>query len=873
MDARENAPGLGLQATGKGHVQVNYTSSIYAPAKPEPLPVNASRIPEALKERAQWVVWKYEPSGAKWTKVPYQARIPEYRASTTNPETWASFDVAWATYQRGEAAGIGFAFAEGDGLAGIDLDHCWNPGTKQWAREEAAAIFERFQEAGAYIERSPGGDGIRFFVRGSLARWGKGDKARGLNWIEAYDYQSPRYLTVTGRRIKGSSEEPQDGQEALDWLVASYLPPKQKSRAPASDLGELPEHLQGRAARANGLNQALKNEDHGPFSVAENKAALAGAIDALDPDDEDDWRWVLKAAVWTEIPGNATEAEQRWYWSVAMEWAARSAKFVEAEQREKMDKQEPAHPRCLFNRAQERGWRNPGPEGQTETGHEAQDSRPEVRIVAGERHRVIDDIQRALGASGQVFQMKGALYALTPGTGDRPEPTKLLCEKTVGTEIARRVRLTKYLANKERWAATEMPMDLAKAFIAEKQYPEVPHLTGIARQPFLRQDGSLCDQPGYDLISGMYCTFDPADFPTLPRPTRDDAVAALDRIRELFKETPLAKPGDRAAVLAACLTAACRRSLAQAPMFLHTSHANGSGAGKNYCECLIEGFASATPRAPMPYKMRKEELDKSLLSALMEFPDTLRFDELAEGMALCGSPLLLNMLSEPMVSDRILGASKTITVPSNVLIQVSGNGTTVKGDMRRRVVELFYAPAEVVSFEGAPLGTLRQKRGTFVADALTVVRAFRLSGMGRKSATLPGFGQWDRWIRQALVWLGEADPAASLLDNVNSTDDVGIDMAAAGTLLERLRKTFTTAWFTAAEVSDLLRADSEASQAFRRVAGTKAGDGLAYDSTLAGKVLANLRELPIDVWRVERKEQSHKAKRARQWRIRKIADT
>src|SRR5262249_30206676 len=75
-------------------------------------------IPKELRDRAQWVVWKYRKKNGKWTKVPFQARDPAAAASTTDPTTWATFDEAWAAYLewRGHDGwrrvdGIGFVFS------------------------------------------------------------------------------------------------------------------------------------------------------------------------------------------------------------------------------------------------------------------------------------------------------------------------------------------------------------------------------------------------------------------------------------------------------------------------------------------------------------------------------------------------------------------------------------------------------------------------------------------------------------------------------------------------------------------------------------------------------------------------------------------
>jgi hypothetical protein len=45
---------------------------------------------------------------------------------------------------------------------------------------------------------------------------------------------------------------------------------------------------------------------------------------------------------------------------------------------------------------------------------------------------------------------------------------------------------------------------------------------------------------------------------------------------------------------------------------------------------------------------------------------------------------------------------------------------------------------------------------------LTVLRAFHVAG--RPSATVPlgSFEDWSTWIRDALIWLGQPDPCATM---------------------------------------------------------------------------------------------------------------
>ncbi len=167
--------------------------------KPQTLRPDFDAIPEELKQRDQWVLWRWQlrkggkNSGLKWTKPPYQA---SGRAAKSNDDTtWDSFERVKAAYLRGGFDGVGFCLSAHDGLTGLDLDHCLNA-SLDIIKPEAEAIIRQF--AGTYVERSPSGDGIRIFCAGKAPRSGK---APGRTWVEVYTYPSHRYLTVTGRPL------------------------------------------------------------------------------------------------------------------------------------------------------------------------------------------------------------------------------------------------------------------------------------------------------------------------------------------------------------------------------------------------------------------------------------------------------------------------------------------------------------------------------------------------------------------------------------------------------------------------------------------------------------------------------------------------
>ena len=139
-------------------------------------------IPDELKSLIQWCNWKYEylRGAEKPTKVPYNP-ITKKHTSSTDPQTWCSFDEAVANVERFD--GIGFVFSARDPYCGIDLDYSENP--EIVARQQK--IFETFD---SYSERSPSGKGLHIIIKGNVPQ------GRRRDAVEIYS--SARFFTMTG---------------------------------------------------------------------------------------------------------------------------------------------------------------------------------------------------------------------------------------------------------------------------------------------------------------------------------------------------------------------------------------------------------------------------------------------------------------------------------------------------------------------------------------------------------------------------------------------------------------------------------------------------------------------------------------------------
>lgn len=166
-------------------------------------------IPVELRELKQWVCANAN------SKVPMQANRP-YAASSTNPDTWASFEDALWAVEHGYYDYLGFVFND-NGIVGIDLDDAFTA--------NMIPIVEDICKwcDGTYMEYSKSGDGLHLFLKGDIPFKGKNN----LAGVEMY--KTARFFIMTGDSL------PHDGicakQYALDYIVEKYFPETREKKS------------------------------------------------------------------------------------------------------------------------------------------------------------------------------------------------------------------------------------------------------------------------------------------------------------------------------------------------------------------------------------------------------------------------------------------------------------------------------------------------------------------------------------------------------------------------------------------------------------------------------------------------------------------
>ena len=189
--------------------------------------LQTDNIPEELRSLPQWV--------GRRGKIPLNPATGE-GAKAGIPSTWGTLEQAVTGVNAGRFEGIGFEFATGGGLVGIDLDHVANPHTGEiqpWALE----IVQRMD---SYTEYSPSGTGLHIFVHGDIPEAGR-KKTINKDTGEAVElYKEKRYFTVTAKPFHPAPIVERSAE--LTALYTKLFPPQQPHTPPFPAV-DAPEYL------------------------------------------------------------------------------------------------------------------------------------------------------------------------------------------------------------------------------------------------------------------------------------------------------------------------------------------------------------------------------------------------------------------------------------------------------------------------------------------------------------------------------------------------------------------------------------------------------------------------------------------------------
>lgn len=423
----------------------------------------------------------------------------------------------------------------------------------------------------------------------------------------------------------------------------------------------------------------------------------------------------------------------------------------------------------------------------------ARSPRPRIELTA-DLHLTVDGVHTALAErDAGLFQRAGKLVYISRDVeppvwlkrdGNPPVITRVTDHHLV-TRISRVCELfvMKENRNGNIEPVQKPPTVELASIVGHTPCLGVRPITGIVLAPTLRPDGSLIEAHGYDTATGLF--FDSTDAPKLElldRPSRDDALAAVEIIRDLLIDFPFQAPEHFSSALAALLTIIARHAVKGCtPVF--PVRANRAGTGKGLLIDVLVTIALGTPPAAMANTVDDNEARKRLLAIALSADAVIKIDNVGEADGL-GTPVLDMAVTTGKVKDRLLGKSEDATATIKSVWFASGNAMTYNGDMHRRVCEialltLLDDPEQRLNLTHPRIVQhVQDERAVYLAAALTIMRAWFTAGC--PTTDIPNWGSFEAWsdvIRQPIVWLDLPDPWKTRAQVKEKGDPKGLALA------------------------------------------------------------------------------------------------
>lgn len=388
--------------------------------------------------------------------------------------------------------------------------------------------------------------------------------------------------------------------------------------------------------------------------------------------------------------------------------------------------------------------------------------KPTVVVQPGHILRVVTDAEIALAKMGGIYHIHNMLCTIRQDAITGDVQIKPLSKDRLLLDASKAAIWERHKQNGDV-NVIDPPEKYICILLEMGDYLHIPQLVGVARQPYFYSSDVFGSDEGYDPESRMFGAFHANDYAIPQTPTLEQAQKALGQLIDLFAEFKFQSPCGRDAALAGIFTAVLRSSLPTSPMF-HV-RAPQIASGKSYLCNLIAAFAGPGAPAVSAFPESQEECQKYLLSALLDSPAVVIFDNLTKDLLPYTS--LCSALTEESIRGRILGLSKTAWVSTKTLFLSSGNNVGPVRDMTRRTIVIALDPqTELASsreFKLDPLSIVRNQRAYYVSLVLTVVIAWQAAGRPITNCRkLASYERWSEMVRQPLMWLGISDPAAGL---------------------------------------------------------------------------------------------------------------
>ena len=282
-----------------------------------------------------------------------------------------------------------------------------------------------------------------------------------------------------------------------------------------------------------------------------------------------------------------------------------------------------------------------------------------------------------------------------------------------------------------------------------------PPLRAITGAPILRDDGSICLEPGYDEATAMYYV-PPDDFKmeAIPsEPSEEDVAVARELLLDVIRDFPFADKSGPANSLSLLFTMLMRSVIdGYVPLCIVDAPSQGTGKGKLVKSLSIIALGDELASQSAPHgRYAEEEWRKLLIAILDQGSPAVLFDNISEREVLDSAPLA-SILTTDRYTGRVLGQSKNLEFKVNLTWVATGNNVKVTGDMPRRCYSVRLDSNLEKPWERDPNSFLhpnleryvRENRYELLRAAFVIIRAWYAAGKPA-AKDIPVIGSFVEW--------------------------------------------------------------------------------------------------------------------------------